>query len=68
MKNLVIAFACIAVAFIVKYLPTGRVGFSWRVDEHTHRATSFNVVCFWVLLGVGLLLTAIEVGRRLRTS
>jgi hypothetical protein len=68
MKNLVIAFACIAVAFIVKYLPTGGVGLSWRVDEHTHRATSFNVVFFWMLLGVGFLLVAVEVGRRLRTN
>ena len=52
----------------MKYLPTGSVGISWRVDEHTHRGISFNVVVSSVLLLVAFVFVLVEAERRFRAS
>jgi len=67
MKNIALAFVCAAVAVVVRYLPTGGLAISWRSDQYTHRAMSFNSVIFWVLLVVAIVLVLVEVQRRLRT-
>jgi uncharacterized membrane protein len=68
MKNIVLALVCAIAAVLVRYLPTAGIAVSWRVDQHTHRGVSFNIVASWILLIVALILVLIYAVRRVQAS
>ncbi len=65
MKRLALALLLSVAAVVVRYLPSGHFELAWRVDEHTIRGTSSNVIFSWMFLAIALILILVEVSRRI---
>jgi hypothetical protein len=50
MKKILLGTGLLALALVIRVVPTGKIGLAWTIDRDTHRAISFNELIFWILL------------------
>jgi len=68
MKKLILWVALLALAIVVRVLPSGGFGLGWTVDKYTHRATSLNILAFWAILIIVAILVFAEIIKRMRAG
>ncbi|MBZ5629475.1 MAG: hypothetical protein LAO06_11490 [Acidobacteriia bacterium] len=68
MKTIVVAALCAVAAAVVKYFPILSYEISYRVNDHTHRGVSVNIIISWLLFAAAIVLALLYLLRRLQTT
>jgi uncharacterized protein HemY len=68
MKKLIWWVTLLALAIVIRVLPSGGFGLGWTVDKYTTRDISLNILAFWAILIIVAILLFAEIIKRIRAG